>query len=307
MAIFEISFKSFNERDTVKGWIYTPIIQPKGIIQIVHGFGEHSRRYMHLVLRLLDEGFVVCADDHVGHGVTAAANNTWGDYGYKGYTTTTEDEKTLHDLVTEKYPNLPFFMFGHSWGSMIARDFTVKHGNLLSAVIYCGTVALRDNTIELNSKLKKLVDSGHGSEIDPNLLGELFLGLNDRYENTITPNDWIAADPNVVADHARDPFNNFHIPPNIQALYDFTQLWAEVCTDRWASNVPNIPIYLIAGDQDPAGNYGQGIYEIANWLYKTGKRPQTRVYSGYRHEIHNEPPIRDEVENGIVTFITNNL
>ncbi|MDR3644300.1 MAG: alpha/beta fold hydrolase [Clostridia bacterium] len=307
MAIYEISFPSFNERDTVKGWIYTPVVPPKAIVQIVHGFGEHSRRYLHLILRMLDAGFVVCADDHVGHGVTAAAGNTWGDYGYKGYATTTEDEKTFHDLAVRQYPNLPYFMFGHSWGSMIARDFAVKHGDLLQGTIFCGTTALRENTLSLGKQLKALVDGGHGSEINPSLLEELLKDFNARYDEVKTPNDWIAADSNVVADHARDPLNNFHIPPNIQALYDFTQLWIDIGNEGWAAKVPDIPIYLIAGDQDPVGNYGEGVYQVANWLRKNGKKVKTRIYSGYRHEIHNEPPIRDEVEAGIIQFITDLL
>ena len=307
MAIYEISFPSYNERDTIKGWIYTPILPPKAIVQIVHGFGEHSRRYLHLIERMLDAGFIVCADDHVGHGATAEVGNTWGDYGYKGYVTTTEDEKSLHDLVLQQYPGLPFFMFGHSWGSMIARDFTVKHGDMLKGAIYCGTTAVRENTASLNKKLKELVDNGHEREVHPEYLTEMLKDFTIRYDDVKTANDWIAVDRNVVADHARDPLNNFRMPPNIQALYDFTQLWLDIGSKDWAASVPKIPIYLIAGDQDPVGNYGEGVYQIANWLSQTGKKVKTRIYSGYRHEIHNEPPIRDEVESGIIQFLTENL
>jgi alpha-beta hydrolase superfamily lysophospholipase len=303
MAIYEISFPSFNERDTVKGWIYTPIVEPKGIVQVVHGFGEHSRRYMHLILKMLDAGLVVCADDHVGHGATAAASNTWGDYGYKGYATTTEDEKTLHDIVVEKYPGLPFVMFGHSWGSMIARDFAAKYGDLLNGAIFCGTTALRKNTVEISEQLKVLVSEGHGSDVKPEFLEAILAGFTERYVNPTTPNDWIATDPGVVADHARDPFNNFKMPPNVQALYDFAQLWVDIGSEAWAEKVPNVPIYMIAGDQDPVGNYGEGVYQAANWLANTGKSVKTKIYSGYRHEVHNEPEIREEVETGIIDFI----
>ena len=41
--LHEVSFRSFNERDEVQGWIYVPPCEPKGVIQLVHGFGEHSR------------------------------------------------------------------------------------------------------------------------------------------------------------------------------------------------------------------------------------------------------------------------
>ena len=42
--LHEVKFRSYNERDDVNGWIYVPAAEPAGIIQIVHGFGEHSRR-----------------------------------------------------------------------------------------------------------------------------------------------------------------------------------------------------------------------------------------------------------------------
>ena len=81
-----------------------------------------------MIVALMDAGFIVAADDHVGHGATAIANDTWGDWGDAGPHTMMEDEKRFMDIVSEKYPNLPYFMFGHSMGSMITRDFCTKYG-----------------------------------------------------------------------------------------------------------------------------------------------------------------------------------
>ena len=39
--LHEVSFLSYNKRDYVQGWVYVPACQPKGIVQLVHGFGEH--------------------------------------------------------------------------------------------------------------------------------------------------------------------------------------------------------------------------------------------------------------------------
>jgi UDP-N-acetylglucosamine 2-epimerase (non-hydrolysing) len=46
MSIKEISFASSNGRDIVKGWMYTPLDKPRAVLQLIHGFGEHSRRYL---------------------------------------------------------------------------------------------------------------------------------------------------------------------------------------------------------------------------------------------------------------------
>ena len=70
MALQEIEFTSRNRRDAIQAWAYEPVGTPAAVVQIIHGLGEHSRRYLHMISALLDAGFVVIADDHAGHGRT---------------------------------------------------------------------------------------------------------------------------------------------------------------------------------------------------------------------------------------------
>ncbi|MDR0388399.1 MAG: lysophospholipase [Treponema sp.] len=305
MGLRETGFASYNGRDTVKGWIYTPIRKPRGIVQVVHGLREHSRRYMHLILKLNEAGFIVGADDHVGHGKTAADSDTWGDYGTRGYLTTTEDEKTLHDLLVKDYPGLPFVLYGHSWGSMIARSYAATYGDGLTGLVICGTCGAIESVAPLGAHLKSLVDAGKGGDKDIALMAKMFEGMTSRYETVNDPNDWISGDPDVVADHSSDSFNNQYSPLTIQALWDFTELVASITGPEWAARVPrDLPVYNIAGDQDPVGNYGEGVYAVSNWLAVAGSRKvTTKLYSGHRHEIHNDRDIREEVTDGIIAFI----
>jgi alpha-beta hydrolase superfamily lysophospholipase len=309
MSIRELEFASYNGRDSINAWIYTPIRKPRGIVQVVHGLGEHSRRYLHLILKLNEAGFVVAADDHTGHGKTAAASKVWGDYGTKGYQTTAEDEKTLHDIVTKEFPGLPFVLFGHSWGSMIARNYAAMYASTLKALVLCGTCGTWGGMEPLGEELKELVDAGKGADSDPAFMGRLFAGWVDRFENAKTPNDWISADPDIVADHATDPFNNLYAPLSNRALYDILELAANITGPEWAGKLPpDLPVYLIAGDQDPVGNYGEGVLAVANWLWQTGhKKIVSKLYSGHRHEIHNDRDIREEVTDGIIDFINAEL
>jgi len=304
MAIREVNYPSFNGRDTIKAWVYTSIRKPRAIVQVVHGFGEHSRRYLHMILKLNEAGFVVCANDHVGHGKTAYDSDTWMDFGDKGYMTTAEDEHILRQLVQKDFPGIPYVMFGHSWGSMIARNYAAHYGQGMDALVICGTAAVMPGVPEMDAELKKLLDEGKGKTVEPEFLGRLFAGMTDRYDEPKTTNSWIALDPDVVADHGADPFNNFNAVPNVQSFYDFIHQMIEITGTKWAEKVPKeLPIYNIAGDQDPVGNFGQGVYEVSNWLWNTGHKVKTRLYSGYRHEIHNERGIRDEVVDGIIEFI----
>ena len=302
--LHEITFSSFNERDTVYGWIYVPAAKPKGIVQLIHGFGEHSRRYFHMIVKFMEAGYIVAADDHVGHGKTALENNTWGDWGTMGCHTMMEDEYTLTLLVKEKYPNLPYFLFGHSMGSFIARDYAAKYGDQLDGMTICGTTGVFRGADEAAARLEQIVAEGRGEEADPALLGSLLGWMCERCGEVSLGNEWICDDPFVQTDHAKDPFDAFTKPTTNRSLLYFTQMMQCITGTEWAQKVPwKLPIYNIGGDQDPVGEYGQGIYEVSNWLYQTGHSVKTKVYSGYRHEIHNYKDLKDEVENGIITFM----
>ncbi len=302
--LHEISFKSFNERDMVQGWIYAPACEPKGIIQLVHGFGEHSRRYLHMIVAFMDAGFIVAADDHVGHGKTAVVNNTWGDWGDKGPHTMMEDEYQLTKIVKEKYPGLPYFMFGHSMGSFITRDYIAKYGSELKGATICGTNGANPALKDVIAAAQAVVDAGKGDESDANLTGMLFGYMFARIEEPVRlGNEWICHSKWVQDDHAADPFDAFTRPTNNRSMLAFCQMMDLIQGTEWAEKVPKeLPVYNIAGDEDPVGNWGEGVYQTSNWLAQTGHKVKTKLYSGYRHEIHNYDDIKCEVEKGIIDF-----
>ena len=219
------------------------------------------------------------------------------------------DEKRLHDLTVEKYPDLPYFMFGHSMGSIITRQFLAKYGSELTGAIICGTVGPDALPCEEGVKLlKPLVDSGKGAEADPALLGNLMGGLFSRIEEGVKiGNEWICHDPYVQIDHATDPFDAFTKPTCNEALLQFVEMIAEVNTLEWAEKVPKIPLYNIAGAEDPCGSFGEGVKLVSKWLEETGHDVTTKLYEGYRHEIHNYNDLKDEVEAGIVAFLNKAL
>ena len=306
MSLREINFKSYNERDIVKGWVYTPIIQPRAVIQLVHGLGEHSRRYLHMITTLQEAGFVIYTDDHVGHGATAAANNTWGNPGDKGFMTFIEDEQTLREMANSEYPDLPYFMFGHSLGSMIARGVAAKYGEGIKGLILCGVVAQMKGFEKMckSDATKKLIEEGHGDESGIQPLLELFEGSNDRFEEGCHPNAWVCNDPDVVLDHASDPFN-LRGEPSLYLINDLVECYKFIFSNEFVNMIPtSLPIYLIAGDNDPCTNYGEGLYHVANMLSDSGHKDVTvKCYCGYRHEIHNCREIRGEVEEGLLEFL----
>ena len=302
--LHEFSFPSYNQRDQVQAWIYVPAAKPVGIVQLIHGFGEHSRRYLHMISKLLDAGFIVAADDHVGHGRTAALSDTWGDWGDKGFHTMMEDEHTLTKLTKEKYPGLPYFLFGHSMGSFIARDYITAYGSELTAVTLCGTSGVFPGLEQGMAMLQAAVDAGKGGESDPNAAGALLGWMCERCTEEIRfGNEWICSDPYVQADHAMDPLDAFSRPTSNRAFLDFCHMIDCITGPAWAEKVPKgLPIYNVAGGEDPVGQYGQGVRQVSAWLEDSGHQVTTRIYEGYRHEIHNYNDLKDQMEQELIAF-----
>lgn len=300
--LFEDNFPSVNGRDRVQYWIYVPAAEPKGIIQLIHGFGEHSRRYLHMISAFVDAGYIVAADDHVGHGKTAMVNNTWGNWGTHGFTTMVEDEKKLHDIVANQFEGLAYFMFGHSMGSVITRQYMARWGKDLKAAALCGTCG-DFPTEKSRETFQALIDAGKGDATDEEAVNAFWGWMGERCGKIELGNEWICSDPQVQKDHAYDPFDAFTKPTANRSMLYFIQMIDDVKGKTWAEKVPkDLPIFSTGGDQDPFGQYASGLYQVSNWLIDTGHSVQTKVYGGYRHEVHNYKDIRGTVENSITDF-----
>lgn len=305
MALTELTFPSHNGRDTVYGWIYRPTVPARAVVQVIHGLGEHSRRYLHLITTLLDAGCVVVADDHAGHGKTAMESGFWVDTGDDGAATAVEDELTLLTTARAEYPDLPYVIFGHSWGSMIARPLAARAGDDVAALILCGIAAQMTGIESVVDRAALAAEPDRAAPAAASYVDSVFAGFVDRYDDVVGPTDWVARDRDVVRDHAVDPFNNFGAPMSVRFLQGFIDLYDAANSPDWSSQIrADLPILILAGDQDPVTNFGEGAYHVANRLVDSGHRDvRTRVYTGFRHEVHNEPEIRAEVEGEVVALV----
>ena len=112
----EFSFESSNELNKIYGKMYIPIdIELKGIVQICHGMCEYIDKYSNFVKFLTSNGYIVCGHDQIGHGMSINSNDNLGYFAPDdGYKYLIDDLKKVTDIVVEKFPNLPIFLFGHS-------------------------------------------------------------------------------------------------------------------------------------------------------------------------------------------------
>lgn len=276
----------------------------KGVIQIAHGMAEHHERYEDFIEVLNNNGYAVYINDHLGHGKSVSDDSELGYFGEnKGYMNLVRDMKLLTDIIKKENPGLPVILFGHSMGSMLARLYTSEYGNVIDGAIYCGTCGANPAApvgITLVNLIKKLKGSHYRSE----LINKLAFGTyNNRFKPQRTAFDWLTTDNDVVDKYIQDPYCGFLFTAN--GYKDLMELIVEINKKEWYQSVPKtIPVYLIAGKDDPVGNYGKGIYEVFDNLTEVRhKNVSVDLFSGDRHEILNEKD-KDEVYKYVLKWIS---
>lgn len=108
-------------------------VEPRAVILLAHGLAEHSGRYYEFADFFADEGFTTWALDHPGHGQSG------GQRGHVGrFEEYTDALGQLLTLARQAHPDIPFVLFGHSMGGLIAADFLLQHQDEFVAAVLSG-------------------------------------------------------------------------------------------------------------------------------------------------------------------------
>ena len=278
--------------------------KPKAVVQIVHGMAEYIDRYDEFARYLVGRGFVVCAEDHVGHGESATGPDDFGHIPIKGgKNIVVGDVHTLHIMVSRMFPDVPYVMYGHSMGSFITRAYIAKYGAGLSACVLSGTGNVPEGLSKMGNTLARFIASIRGEKHHSKLIDNMGAGAyGKKIANARTNLDWLSTDESVVDAYIADDKCGFMF--TVGGYATLLDLTAEVVTADCAGKVPKgLPILLVAGDGDPVGDMGEGVKAAAKLLSDAGVQSvDCKIYEGMRHEIHNEIG-KDQVYDDIATWI----
>ena len=269
---------------------------PKAIIQIAHGMAEHGERYEDFAKYLCEKGIAVFVNDHLGHGKSVKSDKDLGYFGENGgWDALVEDERAFTELIKAEYPEIPVVFFGHSMGSFIAREYTRRYGRdeRIKAVVFCGTSGKNPAAaiaITLAGTIAKAKGSRHKSEF----INKMAFGPYNAKCEKRTPFDWLSTDTAQVDKYIADKYCGYLF--TAAGYKDLFTILNKVSGKDWFEAVnPDLPMLVIAGEDDPVGAYGKGIKQVYNDLKAANKKDVTlKLYAGMRHEILNE------IENKIV-------
>ena len=121
-------------------WLPENGAEVKAVVQRAHGMAEHSARYERFAQKLTANNFGVYANDHRGHGQTAGKIENLGYFAdNNGWDLVVSDMSQLTTTIKHDHPDVPVFLFGHSMGSFLCRDYMFTYPNIVSGVILSAT------------------------------------------------------------------------------------------------------------------------------------------------------------------------
>lgn len=254
---------------------WLPESDPRAVMILVHGLGEHSTRYAHLAQRFTDAGIAVFALDNRGHGKTP------GTRGVMDFDKVVTDIGERLEDVRERYPDAPVIVFGHSLGGLLTMTYTVRNRPAITAQI-ASAPALDSELREQRLKFALA-----------NLLGGI---VPDIVLPTGLDSSGVSRDPKVVAAYDADPL------VHDKGSTGLAKATFAAMDDMMAQTTFPVPLLIVHGTGDrltvPAAS--------KTFVNQVTGDVTLIEYEGIYHELHNEPE-QDEVFADIMEWLEQHL
>ncbi len=285
----EFTFPSATGVCRISASAYLPDGEAKNVLVIHHGMAEHRERYAGWIRFLCDGGTAVYMHDMASHGRSVCKNGETGWFGEEdGWQKLVEDFRTLVLRAREEQPGKPLTLMGHSMGSFLCRLYAARFPEDKPAgAIFMGTGGA-NSAAGAGLMAARTIAALRGKHHKSKMLNSMAFGTyNKRFEGR-TDFDWLTRDTEIVDRYVADPLCGFLF--TVQGMADLVSANIASNAKNWYETLPAaLPVLLVSGEEDPVGDYGRGVKDVADGLRETGHTNVTvKLYPGCRHEVLNE-------------------
>jgi len=284
-------------------WMPDASVEVRAVAHIGHGMAEHVGRYARFAQALTEQGYVVHGHDHRGHGRTARPEDL-GHFGESGWPRVVQDFRELLRHEMAEHAGLPFVLFAHSMGSYMAQELLFDMSDRFAAVVLSGSngkpppIAAAGRVV---ARAERLRLGARG--VSPILSALSFEAFNKKFAPNRTACDWLSCDTAEVDAYVDDPLCGFAC--STTTWIGLLDALAHIANPALQARIrPNLPLYVVAGKEDPVSDETAGLERLLAAYERAGLRDVThRFYDGARHEILNETN-RDEVTLDLIAWLS---
>ena len=258
---------------------------PKGIVQISHGMSEHKERYYPFMEYLKQNNFITVIHDHRGHGNSVKSKEDLGYFYEENSQYIVDDLYQVTSYIKKQYPNLPVYLFSHSMGTLVARNYLKKHDQEIEKIVLCGPPT-ENKLAGLGIQFAKISKKIKGDRNRSQFLNQLTFGnYNKNYK---IQNEWICSNIEKVNQYNQDELSGYIFTTN--GFINLYGLMKNAFNKKnWNVQNPNLKILVIAGSDDPVIQNKNKFENLINFLESLGyKNITSKLYPKKRHELLNE-------------------
>ena len=301
----EFTFDSRDGKTKVYACAFYPEQEPICILQIVHGMKDRIARYEEFAQYLTDRGVLVVGNDHLGHGKTVKEGDIYGYFCENDPATVlVRDVHRLKKTMEEKYPTIPYIIYGHSMGSFIVRNYMARYGTGVEGIILAGTGTPTKVELLFGKCLTGVIGKVKGTKYVSKLVDNISTkSYMSGIENAKTEHDWLSKNEETIAAFVADPLCSGYTF-TVNGYDTLFELALRMQKKENLLKIPKkLPILIVSGTEDPVGNKGLAPKKLYDdYLNLDLTKTALKLYSGVRHEVLREKN-RDTVYTDIYNWI----
>lgn len=259
----------------------------KGAVQIVHGMCEHQLRYKELAAYLNGRGYAVVTSDLRGHGENISVENDLGYFGENAQASVIGDIHEISMYIKDRYPDLPYFLLGHSMGSLISTTYFKKYDQTVDGLFLSGMPG-RNALAGFAKKLIKFIENFKGEYHRSKLINSLVNGpFAKPFLKEGSEFAWISKDKENVRRYEEDPLCGFTFTLN--GFYTLMEFMQGAYESTFFKGNLSAPVRLMSGKDDPCMGSEKNFMKSVQMFKDAGYSDVDYIlYEDQRHEIFND-------------------